>query len=184
MSLFALVLTGPPGSGKTAVLQALQNALTDDDIKHAAIEVEALAWAHPLPSDKQSFRHLAAVRQLYSACGYDVLLCAATVTSDPYMQGLLSALAADERLIVRLEADVPTLHQRIIDREPPSWSGLPRLLDAAEKISAASRKLKEVDAAFSTTGAPPTEIAAQIRSMRPGVLIAVDIASPSSIRPS
>jgi Ni2+-binding GTPase involved in maturation of urease and hydrogenase len=45
--MFALVLTGPPRAGKTSVLTALVDALSDDDIAHAAVEVEALVWTHP-----------------------------------------------------------------------------------------------------------------------------------------
>ena len=40
-----------------------------------------------------------------------------------YMDGLLAALRADERLVVRLEADPVVLRRRIVEREPPSWSG-------------------------------------------------------------
>ena len=45
--VFAVVITGPPGAGKTSVLSALVDALSDDDIAHAAIEVEMLVWTHP-----------------------------------------------------------------------------------------------------------------------------------------
>jgi Ni2+-binding GTPase involved in maturation of urease and hydrogenase len=51
--MFTLVLTGPPGAGKTSVLEALSDALTADDIGHAAIEVEALTSAHPPLDDEQ-----------------------------------------------------------------------------------------------------------------------------------
>jgi dephospho-CoA kinase len=40
--VFALVITGPPGAGKTEVLTALSDLLVADDIRHAAVEVEAL----------------------------------------------------------------------------------------------------------------------------------------------
>ena len=36
--MFALVLTGPPGAGKSVVLEALSDALVDDDIAHATVE--------------------------------------------------------------------------------------------------------------------------------------------------
>jgi GNAT superfamily N-acetyltransferase len=49
--VFAVVITGPPGAGKTSVLTALVDALTDEDVAHAAIELETLAWTHPALSD-------------------------------------------------------------------------------------------------------------------------------------
>ena len=177
--MFAVVVTGPPGSGKTAALTALRDALADDGIRHAVIEVEALSWAHPPLRDEQCFRHLATVRQMYADLGYDLILCGATVTSHAYMDGLLAALAADERLVVRLEASPATLQQRIAEREPPEWSGLPQLLDAAIEIAATSRLLENVDTVCSTEGSPPIAIAEEIRAARPAVLKRVHSANPS-----
>ena len=48
----ALILTGPPGAGKSSVLTALVDALSDDDIAHAALEIEMLAWTHPALTDE------------------------------------------------------------------------------------------------------------------------------------
>jgi ribose 1,5-bisphosphokinase PhnN len=164
-SVFALVVTGPPGAGKTTVLTALQNRLVDDGIGHAAIEIEALSWAHPPLSDSEAFVHLAAIRDLYVSAGYDLILCGATITSPEYMEDLLAVLAADRCLVVRLEAEPEVLRQRIIEREPPSWSGLPRLLGVAEEIAAASRLLPNIGAVFSTVESSPLEIAKEIRVM-------------------
>ena len=50
---FALLITGPPGAGKTSVLEALTDALTADDVPHATVEVEALTSAHPPLDDDQ-----------------------------------------------------------------------------------------------------------------------------------
>ena len=161
---------GPPGSGKTTVLAALHGALANDDVTHAAFEVEAVAWAHPEPSDDQSFRHVAALRALHVAAGRELLLCAATVTSAAYMRGLLAALEADERLVIALDAPAALLRRRIVEREPPSWSGLPRLLDAAGEIADSSRSLQGVDATFSTEDADPAQVAAAIRALRPELL--------------
>ena len=68
--------------------------------------------------------------------GYGLILCGATVTSPAYMDGLLATLKADEEFVVRLEADPVVLRRRIVEREPPSWSGLPSLLAATAEISA------------------------------------------------
>jgi broad-specificity NMP kinase len=168
--VFAVVLTGPPGSGKTTVLTALQNALTDDGVRHAAIEVEALAWASPPLADETAFAHLAALRQMYADAGYSVILCGATVTSDTYMAGLLRALGADQRVVVRLEAEPMTLRQRIIEREPSGWSGLPVLLDATTRIAVTSESLRDVDLVFSTDRSTSQAIAEQIKAARPDVL--------------
>jgi len=110
--------------GKTAVLTALHDSLTDDGIGHAVVEIEALAWAYPWISDEQSFEHLQAIRRGYVKAGFRLLVCGATVTSQRYLDRLLEVLSADENLVVRLEAEPATLRERIIDREPAEWSGL------------------------------------------------------------
>ena len=74
--MLAVVITGPPGSGKSSVLTALADALSDDDIRHAAIEAERLVWAHPALSDEQWRAQLAAVVRLYRQDGYELLLLA------------------------------------------------------------------------------------------------------------
>jgi hypothetical protein len=70
-------------------LTALQNAIADEGVRHAAIEVEALAWANPPLADETALRHLTGLRRMYSDADYSVILCDATVTSDAYMTGLL-----------------------------------------------------------------------------------------------
>ena len=55
--MFAVLITGPPGAGKTSVLTSLVDALSDDDVPHAGIEVEMLEWAHPALTEQQSMRH-------------------------------------------------------------------------------------------------------------------------------
>jgi predicted kinase len=169
--VFAVVVIGPPGSGKTAVLTALHDLLADDHISHAVVEVEAVAWASPPVADEQSFRHLATIRSMYADAGYPLILCGATVTSAQYMSELLGALAADDRLVVRLEAAPGTLQKRIVEREPPGWSGLPRLLHAANEIAATSRLLEDIDIVCSTDDTTPLSVAAQIRSARPALLL-------------
>jgi hypothetical protein len=93
----------------------------------------------------------------------------ATATSADYLAAVLAAVAANDYLVVRLEADASTLRKRIIAREPAEWSGLPRLLDAADEIALLSRSL-DVHLVCSTEDASPLAVATQIRKARPEVL--------------
>ena len=61
----ALVITGPPGSGKSATLEALSDLLHDRDVAHACLEVDALSWSHPPISAEAGARHVAALSSLY-----------------------------------------------------------------------------------------------------------------------
>jgi hypothetical protein len=134
------------------------------------MEVEALAWAHPPVSDEDSFRRLATLCRAYEDAGYPLLIVGATATSADYLAAVIVAVAPDDYLVVRLEADPQTLRERIIAREPPEWSGLPRLLDAADEIAVASRSLEDVHLVCSTEDSSPLGVAAQIRAARPAVL--------------
>jgi predicted ATPase len=81
--VFVLVLTGPPGAGKSSVLEALSDALVDDDIAHAAVETEALTVTHPPLDDGQWLAHVDAACRLYRRQGQRLLLVATTWRAPP-----------------------------------------------------------------------------------------------------
>src|SRR3954463_11398095 len=114
-----LVLTGPPGAGKTATLTALMGSFDADDISYAAVEVEALALVHPWPDDDAAFEHLAFVAASFARRGYPLLLASATVTGPAYLARVRAALAPDAVLLVALVAPPEVLGRRIAEREPP-----------------------------------------------------------------
>jgi broad-specificity NMP kinase len=151
--VFAVLVIGPPGSGKTSVLTALHDLLSDGDVAHAVIEVEALAWAHPAIEDERSFRHLETVCRTYEAAGCPLLLVGATATSADYLVAVVAAIGADNCLVVRLEANPLKLRERISAREPVEWSGLPQLLERTDEIALVSRSLEGVDLVCSTEDA-------------------------------
>jgi|SRR5215831_10613554 len=173
-AMFVALIVGPPGVGKTSALVALDNLLADRDIPHAAVEVEALSWAHPPLPDASTFPHLAAIRDAYEDAGYDLLLCGATITSEAYLEAVVRALRPGGRIVVRLDADELTLRERIERREPPDWSGLANLLSASGEIAVVSRRLKNVDSVYSTHDLSPHEIAIRVAD----VLAAAQAAAP------
>jgi hypothetical protein len=168
--VFALVLTGAPGAGKSAVLEALSDALVDDDVQHAAIEVEALTSAHPALDGEQWLAPVAAVCGLYRDFGYEVLLVVVTVESAGDLRGIVDAVGPDEHVVVRLEAEPETLRRRIIAREPEGWSGLDGLVAASERLRPVIAGLDGIALAVSTEGERPAAVAARIRDEFPAAL--------------
>jgi hypothetical protein len=167
--VLAVVITGPPGAGKTAVLTALADALSDDDIAHAAVEVEALVWAHPALPDEQWTRHVELACELYRQGGYDLLLVAQTLETDDDVAQLLAAIGAEELFVVRLQARPDALADRIVAREPASWSGLRALVDHAQALATSMPALAGVDLVLSTDDQRPEDVAARLRAAHPAL---------------
>jgi hypothetical protein len=165
--VFAVVITGPPGAGKSAVLTALCDALSDDDIPHAAVEVESLVWTHPALTDERWLRHVRVNCELFRDAGHGVLLLAQTLETNDDVAQLLAAVAADDVLVVRLEAHPNTLAERIIEREPAGWSGLPGLVEHAQELAGSMRGLAGVDLVLSTEAQRPEQVADRIRAACP-----------------
>ena len=170
--MFAVVITGPPGAGKTSVLTALVDALSDDDIAHAAVEVEPLVWTHPALTDEQRARHIRAACDLHREAGHRLLLVAQTLETDADTAELLDAVGSNEVFVVRLEAEPATLVERIVEREPAGWSGLAGLVDHTRELAATMPGLAGVDLVLSTEGQRPEDVAARIRAARPDLLLA------------
>ena len=153
--MLAVVLTGPPGVGKTTVLTALADALTGDDVAHAAVDVEALSWAHPPPPADARLDRLAALCASYRAAGHRLLLAAETVESDAELTALLAAIAPDESFVVRLVAGPDTLRARILAREPAFWQGAARLAEHAQDLARRAVDLRGADLTISTDSERP-----------------------------
>ena len=165
--MFALVLTGPPGAGKTSVLEALTDALSAEDVRHATVEVEALTSAHPPLNDEQWPMPVEAICGLYRQFGYDLLLIAVTVKSERDLCGLLDAIGADEHVVVRLEAHPETLRRRIVEREPDTLTELDVLVAVSARLSPLIAGLDGIALALTTEGKRPAAVAERIRDAWP-----------------
>jgi hypothetical protein len=108
----------------------------------------------------------------YRGAGLELLLVAQTLERDDDVAQLLGAVAADEHVLVRLEARPDTLVERIVEREPASWSGLPGLVAHARVLAETMPALSGVDLVVSTEGERADDVAARIRGARPDWLVA------------
>jgi adenylylsulfate kinase-like enzyme len=158
----ALLLTGPPGAGKTTTLTRLMGHLEAHGLAYAAVEVEALALVHPWPDDDAAFEHLRFVAGSFARRGYPLLLTSATVVDLDYLERTRAALPTDDVLTVRLEAPAEVLRDRLVRREPPDWVGLPRLLDAVTGIAQTMLTLPGVDLVVDTEAHSADEVVAMI----------------------
>jgi hypothetical protein len=165
--VFAVVLTGPPGAGKTVTLTALSDALIKDGVAHSAVDVDEVAWSYPFPGLAQRCEHLRAWSCSHRRAGRDLLLVAEVIESPRHLIDVLAAVGADDHLLVRLDAALATLRQRIIAREPPCWSGLEYLLDATPRLQAGLARLDGVHVVISSEQATLPDIVDQIRCARP-----------------
>jgi broad-specificity NMP kinase len=168
--VFAVVVTGPPGAGKSVVLMALADALIDDRISHATIDVDEVAWAWPYPETAERIELLRALWEAHRRAGHDLLVVGEVVESAERLAAILAAVGADDHLLVRLEAPPALLRQRILQREPPGWSGLDHLLGEAEVLAESQAELGGVHLVADSARAGPDEIAARIRAERPDKL--------------
>ncbi len=168
--MFSVLLTGPPGAGKTAALTALSDALVADRVEHAAVDVDEVAWGYPFPTLEQRCEHLRACWESHRRAGHQKLLVAEVIESAGHLRDVLGAVGADDFLLIRLEARLATLRHRIIAREPPGWPGLDYLLGETEPLHTALPQLDGVHLVMDTEQLQPAEISECVRSARPDML--------------
>ena len=143
--MLAVLITGPPGAGKSEVASSLHDSLGESGVDAAMIEVDALERSYPPIDRERSIGHLEMLARSYARWAAGLLIVTATIEDDDYMLAALAAIGADETLLVRLEADPETLRDRILAREPPGWDGLPELLNASRSLAASMPELAGVD---------------------------------------
>jgi predicted kinase len=160
--MFALLLTGPPGSGKSSVLTELHDGLGAAGVANALIELDELERSYPPLDTARVFRHVALLAGSYREAGHTLLLVTATIEDDEYGEALSAATDAHHQLTVRLDAEPDTVRRRVLDREPETWSGRDELADDAHRLADSMRGLTCVDLVLSTEGTIPVDVAGRL----------------------
>ena len=165
--MFAVLITGPPGAGKTAAMTALCDALAGDQVPHAGADADEVAWAYPFPDLAGRCAHLRAWRESHARAGATLLVVAEVVESDAHLADVLAALGADDHLLVRLEAEPATLRERIIAREPDGWFALEHLLSEMEQLHVSMPALEGVHLVLDTERLTTAQVTEAIRAVLP-----------------
>lgn len=131
MGTAAIVITGPPGAGKTSILERLSTLLEIDGVAFGAVESEHFGWGSPWLSGEPVMRQLEAVLTLQRDVGRRLFLVAATAETDAELGGVVRATGADRVTTVLLSAPPDVVAARIRDREPDDWPGKESLIEHA-----------------------------------------------------
>jgi cytidylate kinase len=158
----ALALIGPPGAGKSSVLDALATRLEIAAVRHGAIESEELARGFPLLPGTKWAAQLAAALELQRAAGRHLFLIAATIESVEELREIQAATGADRSFVVCLTAAAEVLAERLQSREPDRWPGKRKLIAHARKLAATIPDLDGIDLVIDTDEREADDVAAQI----------------------
>lgn len=162
--MLVVLIAGPPGVGKSAVAGALHDRLGDGGVAAALVEVDEVSRCYPPLDPERATGHLRLLAESFREAGYELLIVTATPQDRGEATAALDAAGGDSRLLVRLEADVATLRQRIEAREPEDWSGLAELVESARRL-AGSMAAIGVDLVLATDARRPEQVAGEIEAM-------------------
>ena len=134
--------------------------------------MDEVSWAFPFPDLSQRCEHLRAWRDSHSHAGATLLVVAEVIESETHLAEVLDVLGADDYLMARLHANVATLRERIIAREPDGWFGLDYLLDEMQRLHTTMPSLECVHVVLDTEHLTVQQITESIRAARVDVLAA------------
>lgn len=118
-----LLLTGPVGVGKSAVLHEADELLIRAEIPHATVVLEEIArcWptgTHEPPAEPIAYRNLALLWPNFAAQGAQRLLLEQLVEHASQLRQLRSTLPTATITVVRLTAQLSLIEERLRAREP------------------------------------------------------------------
>jgi energy-coupling factor transporter ATP-binding protein EcfA2 len=156
----ALLLTGSVGSGKTTVMLALGDLLTESGVPHALLDLDWLAWLRPAPGtltvDQVLVANLAATWPTFVSAGAQVVVLTRAVQRAEQLAAIRAALPGVDLLSVRLEVTEPTRVARLRARDTGE--------ELAEHLAFALDPLFE-DVAIATGNRDPRSVALELYAL-------------------
>jgi GTPase SAR1 family protein len=165
MNSAAIVITGPPGAGKTSVLERLSTMLELEGVAFGAIESEQLGWGSPWLDSESVIRQLNAVLRIQQDAGRRLFLIAATTETDRELRDIVQAAGVEKITVVLLTAPPDVVGGRVREREPNEWPGKERLIEHARELATSMRDLAGVDLTLSTDGREAHEVACELLAL-------------------
>lgn len=164
----AVLLTGAPGAGKSATLQALAALLTRNGISFGAIEAEQFVRGSPRLTVEQAAEQLAATLELQRGAGRRLFLVAAGVETAAELAEIVAAIGTEQLLVVGLSASAETLTSRLAQREAVQRRGDESITARARALAAIAPRLNGIDCVIETDNATSAEVANEILTTMDG----------------
>ena len=114
-----LLLTGPPGVGKSVVATAVSDRLSRAGVVHAVVDLDELDRRHQPGSADLHFANLECAWRNFAGAGITRLVVAWTLDSRRDLERLADAVPRAAITVCRLRASAATLLERIGRRETP-----------------------------------------------------------------
>ena len=144
------MITGPPGSGKSSVAGLAHDTLGEAGVANALVEADHVRRAYPPPPPERVLAHVRALVDSWAETGHDLVFVTETLETAAELQALRAALAPAETVLVRLDAEPDTVAERVLEREPETWSGRVSLARHAHALAVSMRALPDVDLVLDT----------------------------------
>jgi GTPase SAR1 family protein len=146
----ALLITGPPGAGKSSVLNRLITLLEIRGVAHGAVEVDELSrgWPYPVPAEWEP--RLALMCTDMRAAGRTLLIVVATVESATQLERVVAAIGAEQTTVVCVTGPADIVAGRIAAREPDNWPGKSELIAHAARLALIIPHLPGIDGVISS----------------------------------
>jgi len=162
-----LVLSGPPGVGKTTVAWRVFDLCTEAGEDPAFVDLDMLGSAWPAPDDDPNqtrlrATNLAAVWANYQAVGSRRLIIAEVVEIDADRERLSAAVGLPV-VVCRLVASDGVLEARIRGRGRDHGPGLAKLIDRSAGLARQLAAADIVGFSVATENRSADEIAAEVR---------------------
>lgn len=122
LNVEVLVISGPVGVGKTTVSDAISEILSSKSIHHAVIDLDNLRYAFPRPSNDWfhsalGYKNLAAVWKNYKEVGTTCVIIPNVMEQRSDIEHIKKAIPGARVTVVRLQASLKIIHNRLKDRE-------------------------------------------------------------------
>jgi hypothetical protein len=108
------------GAGKSAVMAEASDILSQCNIAHASIDLDALAVAHlqsVAASDEIMYRNLRSVYRNCADAGITRFLLARAVEDRALLNLIRTIVPAEHTVVCRVTANIETMQQRVASRE-------------------------------------------------------------------
>lgn len=117
-----LLLTGTVGAGKTAVAMEVSEILAERGVPHAALDVDALSYVFPRPTDdpfgqQVALANLAAVWANACTAGAERLVLAQVIEQRSELGGFRTAVPGARITVCRIAAPQALVQRRLEERE-------------------------------------------------------------------